>query len=55
MRHFAQRRWEVGGEVAERKGVGWGGEEDGEGTVEVVDVVFVEERRRRRKGMLGRR
>lgn len=51
VRHFEQRRWEIG--WGERKEVGLlGGELEGE---EVVVVVEVEERRRRRKGMLGRR
>jgi hypothetical protein len=52
VRHFEQRRCEFDFEL--RKEVGSvGGEEDGEGAVELVDAVA--ELRRRRKGMLGRR
>lgn len=50
VRHFEQRRCEV--EVEQRNDVGCGGEEDGEGTVEVVEAETVE-LRRRRNGMLG--
>lgn len=50
-RHFEQRRWDD--ELELRKEVGWvGGEEDDE---DAVEVEMVELRRRRRKGMLGKR
>lgn len=52
VRHFEQRIWDA--EDEERNAEGWGGEEAGEGTVELVDSDSAE-LRRRRNGMLGSR